>query len=133
TQIEPARLRFGTAGELREHFRTYFIARATNPWATMHYDIGGTHECLPLHELDTALQDPSRGAAPPGVQQRDHPLLGRCQVDGDAVGDRDGEQQSGRAGRVAVAAVEDEPAGGGRAVPGDRRTVDLVREHQPRK
>src|SRR5207244_13385588 len=70
-QIQPARPGLGATGELREHFRTYFITRAANSWATMHYNIAGAHERLPLHELHAALQNPPPPAAPPGVQQRD--------------------------------------------------------------
>src|SRR2546430_13081164 len=51
-QIHAARLRLGPAAQLREHFRTYFIARTTNAWPAMHYNIARAHERLPLHELD---------------------------------------------------------------------------------
>src|SRR5881227_1299866 len=114
----------------------------------MHYDILRAHERLPRHELYTALENPPHRAAPSRVQQRDHALVGRDEVYRDTVGDRDGEEQSRRAGRMAVDTVEDEPARWGRAVraalgprvPGmvlshqiHGTAVNLVREHQPRE
>src|SRR6266699_3659329 len=84
----------GAPAELAQHFRTYFIALTANTYSTMHYDISRPCQRHPLHELHAALQDASRRSAPAGVQQRHHSLLGRRDVDRDAIGDGDREQEA---------------------------------------
>src|SRR5213592_421919 len=96
--------------ELRQDFRTYFIALATNANPAMHYNTRCRRARLLLEELHAALQDATGRAPPPGVQQRHDPLLGDHEIDRNAIGDRDGEQHAATAGGVAVHAVQDEPA-----------------------
>src|SRR3989441_9195596 len=121
------RLRSGATTELAQDFRTYFIAIATNTYSTMHYDTFRPHYPEPLHELHAALQDASRRPPPSGVKQRDHLLLGCREVDRDAIGDGDREQQPACAGGMPVHAVDDQPSVAARGMPQHGRAVHLVR------
>src|SRR6266704_2254153 len=95
--------------EATQDFRTYFIAVRANANTTMHYDFHWLRRLLPLQQLDAALQDTGRRAAPPRVQQRDRPPVRYREVNGDAIGDRDDDEQAGRSRSMAVDAVEDQP------------------------
>src|SRR3989449_226516 len=99
----------------------------------MHYDISSTDEPTAFDELDAAFQDAGGGAPPAGVQQRHYPLLGGDEVNRDAVGHGDGEQQSARARGMPVHAVQDEPAGLTLAVPLQRGPVDLMTQDDRRE
>src|SRR6266581_2002992 len=124
--------------EATQDFRTYFIAVRANANTTMHYDFHWLRRSLPLQQLDAALQDTGRRAAPPRVQQRDRPPVRYREVNGDAIGDRDDDEQAGRSRSMAVDAVEDQP-GVARplrapraplAVPGHGGPVHLVRQDE---
>ena len=77
------------------------------------------------------MQDPARRAPPAGVQQRHDPFLRGDQVNRDAIGHADGEQQAASARGMPVHAVEDEPAVLTLAVPLQRGPVDLMAQHGP--
>src|SRR6266516_2439951 len=86
TQVEVDRRgAFGEA-KARRDFRTYFIARATNAYSTMHYNIAALGEAAPLQQLHAPAQHSGGGAAPPGVQQGDRALLGHREIHRNAVG-----------------------------------------------
>src|SRR6266550_135104 len=61
-------------------FRTYFIARTANRYATMHYNIGDIGASALDEQGHSGLENPRRGAAPTGVQQCDGPARGIGQV-----------------------------------------------------
>ena len=109
TQIDPPRARLGTRAELRQDLGTHFIARATNTNSAMHYHVRCGGRCLALEELHPAFQDAAGCAAPPGVQQRHHSLLGNHEINRNAVGDGDGEQHTVAARGVAIHSVHDQP------------------------
>ena len=68
-------------------------------------------------DLDPARQDAPGRSAPAGVEQGRDPGLGIDQVDGNAIRDRDREEQSRRPGGVPVEAIENAPAIPARGVP----------------
>ena len=74
------------------------VTVATNANSTMHYDLGGAREGMPLEYLDAPLEHRPRCAAPSGVQQRHGSLVRHREVDGNAVRHRHGEQRSLGAG-----------------------------------
>src|SRR6266480_4878844 len=127
-KIHVPRRGLGALAEAAQHFRTYFIALTTNTYSTMHYDVTGPHKPHPLHELHAALEDAPRRAPPSGVEQRHHLLVGCREVDRDAVGDGDGEQQAPGSRRMAVRAVDNQPPVAGRWMPTHRGPVHLVRQ-----
>ena len=79
----------------------------------MHYNIGRRAPGLPGKRLDAPLQNAAGGAAPAGVEQGDPPAR-HDQVDRDAVGDGDGEEDAGRGGDPAVDPFDLDPARGRR-------------------
>src|SRR5437867_4163715 len=99
----------------------------------MHYDISRTDEPVAFDELHAALENAGGGAPPAGVQQRHDPFLRGDQVNRDAIGHADGEQQAASARGMPVHAVEDEPAVLTLAVPLQRGPVDLMAQHDPRE
>src|SRR2546427_10403742 len=99
----------------------------------MHYDISRTDEPVAFDELHAALENAGGGAPPAGVQQRHDPFLRGDQVNRDAIGHADGEQQAASARGMPVRAVEDGPAVLTLAVPLPRGPVALMAQHDPRE
>lgn len=94
------------------NLRPYFIAGTANPNATVHYELGLWRVSRPAKPLDPSSQNASRGAAPPGVQQRDPPAWGN-QVHRNTIRDCDSEKNSGRSSDPTVDALNLDPAGTG--------------------
>lgn len=112
-------------GNLRAHFIT--LPANTNP--AMHYNVARLGKRAPLEELDPP-RECARGRAPPaGVDDGDRTGLRNRQVDGDAIGDGDGEQHPALGGGVPVEAVENEPPLRQRLVPANLDTMDLIAEY----
>ena len=74
-------------------------------------------------------QDPGRGSSPAGMEQRQDPGLGIDQVDRNAIGHRNREQQPRGTGGVPIEAIEDPPAIPARRMPGDVGAVALDGEN----
>src|SRR2546422_392056 len=119
--------------EPTQHLSTHLITRAANTYSTMHYNVCRWHERLTPHHIDAPLHDPARRAAPTGVQQRHNLLVRHDEIDGDAIGDRDGEEHPAGPRSVPVHTVEDEPALLPLTVPLHGRAVDLVAQHDARE
>ncbi len=98
-----------TAGH---NFRPDFIAVATNPNATVHYDFRRGDPPSRLQQGQALSENPSTGSPPPGMQQGNGPMGRGHEVDRDAIRHRHREQQARPGGRVAVDPLEDLPARG---------------------
>jgi hypothetical protein len=92
----------------------------------MHYDVANRDPCVRRECGDAGAEHAARDAAPARVQQGDGALPRRREVDRDAIGDGDGEQEARCTRGVAIHAVEQEPAVGGAFVPVDGRAVHLL-------
>src|SRR5437879_4655362 len=98
----PRRRRRPPGCQLRQHFRTYFIARPTNANTTMHYNILRHDERLPAYRRPAALQHAARRPtpAPPRGDPRHHavPLGPVAQLHAGNGGVGDGLLTQGRTG-----------------------------------
>ncbi len=110
-----------------KYFRTYFITRAANTYATMHYQVSCDAPCTPLQEAHSPLQNPATRPPPPCVEQGHRPGDRIDEVDRGAICHGDGQQDASGIRGVAVYPVEEEPAAP-TLVPDDLRSVDLAAE-----
>lgn len=127
-QVEaPRSLPFrGRAAALHD-LRTYFIAVATDANTAMHYNVSDGAASLRLQTLDPARQDLPGSATPPGVEQR-HSLVSNNEIDGNAIGHRDGEQDAWCDRDPAIDSIDLDPATTGIETH-DVGAMDLTAEH----
>jgi hypothetical protein len=85
---------FGGFSTALHDFRTYFIAVATNPYTTVHYQIGWIRSNGFTQGLDSLGKDATSDSPPTGVQQSHGLLHGIQEVNRNAVGHGDGEQNA---------------------------------------
>ncbi len=80
--------------------------------------------------LKSTLEDPGCCAPPAAMQEPDRPPDWIDEIDGNAVGDRHGEQQARRPGGMPIDPFNLEPAANA-LMPGHRVLVDLIAEDNP--
>ena len=90
-------------GNLRPHL----ITVATNPHATMHYDIARCREAAPFEQVDAACQHAGGSATPAGMNERDRSFVRNRKIDGDTIGDSNRQKHPGIAGRMTIDAIKD--------------------------
>src|SRR5579859_6027787 len=91
------------------NFRTYFIAIATNTYTTMYYEFITSDSSSASKRRDAPGENPVGGAPPARVEQTDRAGFRLHEVDRDAVGDRNGEQNTGIGRHMPIESVEHEP------------------------
>lgn len=106
-------------------FRTYFIARATNRYATMYYDIINSGAGMFNQGFYTALKNPARSASPATMEQGDRLSDGVDEVYRNAVSNGDRQEQTGGGGGMPIDAFDLHPTLPS-MVPGHFGFVDLI-------
>lgn len=102
-----------------------FIACATNPYATMHYDITSPGARTLNQCLNPFVDKPGGRSSPATMEDSDHVIRRRQQVYRDAIRHRHREHQPAGAGAVSIHPLNLHPAHA-RLVPGDSCPVNLV-------
>ena len=85
---------FGRFSTAFHDFRTYFIAVTANPYTTVHYQISWITSRSFTQGLDSLGKDTTGSSPPTGVQQSNGLLHRIQQVNRNAVGDGDSEQNA---------------------------------------
>ncbi len=108
----------------KHDLRTYFIARPTNSYTTMHYNVAnGTR--IPLdHRTNSGTKDVHTGPPPATMEQADGPPHRVDQVHWDTVRHRDCEEETRGRRHMPIEPVELHPAAAP-GVPGNRAAMHL--------
>jgi len=105
--------------------RTDFVAGTADGRTQVQDEILPVGEQPVAQDLETPLHDPGCHAAPPRVQERHRPTGRIEQGDRDAVGSRDGQEDTGMTGNVSVRSRVQRERGRAVAVDDDPGSVHL--------
>jgi hypothetical protein len=107
-----------------ENFRSNFIARPTNTYATVHYDVASIRASS-LQQPTHSPGEDSSGGSPPSGMEESHSPPGRYQVHRNAIGHCDREQDAGPARNPTIDSFFPDPSPGGIDLE-QLHSVDLV-------
>ncbi len=110
-------------------FGSYLIARSTNTWPAVHYEVFDRNARLRLQQSDTCTEHPRRSPPPPGMQEGNAPRRRIVEKHRDAVGDGDRDEETGSRCGVAVFPVENSEAVAPSRVPLDPNAVELAGDY----
>ncbi len=107
------------------------IACAANTYTTMHYEFRWPRRPSGAYGLNPVIEDPRRRSPPPGMQQSNCLAGWMGQVDGNAIGHRQRQQQPRLLGEVPIEALAQPHRHAGVAVHRDFDPVPLPAHHDP--
>ena len=76
----------------------------------VHHELGRRRSHHLAQTIDSSFENPGRNTAPPGVKQRDRPRGRVCEIHGNAVRHRHGQQDARQPGDVAVVPIQNQPS-----------------------